>query len=275
MRKIKKPTRPVADVVKELPVWVKASVFIPAILLLVLLCVLLFITTRPVEAKQAHANRELFLTTNGRWETFDAWGMDIWVPADLARESLTNETSNNEMRLAVRDKGGYPELGFGVIVADDVDGLSFDLEKDISGCMDVTTPLLTEALGEFINGAYPSMSIDISSIDLPNGEAGISGSGEYVATVVYQDPKDKNNQYSEEVSQNLYYNVILFHGRPVVIWGVWDYSTYEGESRTQAAVSDAVTSVLRSANGTPIIPSESVNALAPASGEITDVEPTE
>lgn len=254
-RKIKKPARPVKEVIAELPLGIKIGFFIPVIALIAVL-LWAFLWSPQAQTNQNHANRELLLNTAGKWETFEDWGMDIWVPKDIPQEEMDEEHAATEVRYVTRDKGKFPEISFGVIVAPEVDGVTFNLELDPAGVMDITTPLLNDALGRMINGAYPTMTTDVISLTLPSGEYALQAQGEMAVVCVFQDPKNPSEPYQEEVTQNIYYNIVLFHGRPVVVWGTWDYSTYEGEKRTMEAVNDAVTSIMRSDGGDVIEPIE-------------------
>lgn len=254
-RKIKKPARPLKEVIAELPLGIKIGFFVPVILLIVVI-IWAVLWSPSARTNQAHANRELLLNTAGKWETFNDWGMDLWVPSDIPKEEMDADHSSSEVRYVTRDKGKFPEISFGVIVAPEVDGHTFNLELDPTGVLDVTTPLLNDALARMINGAYPTMTTDITSVSLPTGEQAIEAKGEMAVVCVFQDPKNPGEPYQEDVTQNIYYNIVLFHGRPVVVWGTWDYSTYEGEKRTIEAVNDAVTSIMRSSNGDVIEPLE-------------------
>ena len=197
----------------------------------------------PSEVK---ANREVLLTTDGEWETFSKYGLDVWMPTELAVEDVGSDARSYEKRRGIRDKGHFPELIYGVIVVPNEDDRTFDLQADPAGVMDVVRPMLNDALGRSMNGAYPSMVTDISGTTLASGEYVLCGEGEAIARVVYQDPKDATNKWAEDTKTNLYFNVAVFNGRAVVVWGTWDYSTYLGEEKTRAAVTDGVVSLMRS-----------------------------
>ena len=112
--------------------------------------------------------------------------------------------------------------------------------------MNEVTPQLTDAVAKMINGAQPSMAIDIVTTELVPGVPVLECRGEAAVTVLYQDPKDAENVWAEELSTNLYYNVAVINETPVVCWGIWDYSTYLGEEDTIASVQDAILSMMES-----------------------------
>ena len=95
------------------------------------------------------------------------------------------------------------------------------------------------------NGTQPSLMVDAEVIQLSSGEYAIQAKGEASLTVVYEDPKKPGEPYAEETFTNIFYMIKIFQGWPVVAWGTWDYSTYEGEARTIKAVQDALTSIIR------------------------------
>ena len=220
-----------------------AIMLIPLILAIIVAVVLVVvISTKSGNVSQA--NRELLLSTNGHWEKFADYGIMAWCPNNIEEEDLGSDLSKTQRLFVIRDKGEYPEIAFGVILVDDVEGRTFDLENDPAGVLDVTTPVLTDVFGKMINGAYPTFSVDIEQITLSTGEAAISGSGTANVILVLQDPKDPENPYTEEAMLNLYYIVKTYHGRPVIVWGTWDYIVVEGDVRTQEAVMDGAVSIM-------------------------------
>lgn len=244
-QKIKKGSPSLRELWASKPTAEKVLIFIP---LVVAIALAIWIFAGPggaLSGSSSRANRELLLITDGSWQTFEDYGIDVWVPKDLPLETLDAEVSGYQKVAVQRDKGKFPEISFGVILAPDVDGRTFDLANDPGGVLDVTTPLITDAVGKMMNGAYPTITTDLNQISLANGQVALEGSGEAQVTLVFQDPKDPANQWSEETPTNLYYNVIIFHGRPIIVWGTWDYSTYEGEKRTTESVTDAVISIMR------------------------------
>lgn len=255
IKKIKKPRRTVAEVFFDMPMWERVIIFIPLVALVAVILWAVFWNPK-FETSEAHASRELMLTSAGQWTSFDYYSMDVWAPSDLEEETVEEDKQQTEKLWAVRDKGHFPEITYGVIVVEEADGQAFDIAEDTAGILDVTTPLLTDALGRMLNGVYPAISCDIGLITPESGNTILEGIGEFVATVAYQDPKDSSNVWSEEVTQNLYYNIGMFYGRPVIVWGTWDYSTWEGETRTRASVNDGITSLMLSSGGIPVVPDE-------------------
>lgn len=241
----------------NMPVFEKVLIFVPMLVAIGLLCWLFFgPNAAGVQPSAEKANRELLLSTDGHWETFEDYGIDVWCPNNMTSEKLDDEVSNYQKLFVTRDKGNFPEIAFGVILAPDVDNRTFDLANDPSGVLDVTTPLLNEAFGKMINGAYPTTMTDIDQVTLANGQTALQGIGEASVTLVYQDPEDETNQWSEDTVTNIYYNVVIFQGRPVIVWGTWDYSTLDGEARTKAAVADGVTSIMRADDLEVLAPQE-------------------
>lgn len=223
----------------------KLVIIIPIVVAVVLLIALVWSLTRPA-ATSGQANRELLLTTDGHWEEFTDYGIAVWCPNDIEEETLDSETAKTQRLFVTRDKGEFPEIAYGVILVDeDVDNRTFDIENDPSGVLDVTTPVLNEAFGKMINGAYPSIAADIEVLSLASGQPAVVGTGEATVTLVLQDPKDPENPYSEETSLSLYYNVVLFHGRPVIVWSTWDLIVYNGEEIAHNMVTDGAVSVVR------------------------------
>lgn len=239
---------------KATPVFEKILIFVPVIACAVLIAWAL--ATPKSEPNMARANRELLLSTAGEWSTFEDYGVDVWCPADISEEQPGELGSADQKLFVTRDKGEFPEISYGVLIPQDMDGRSFDIANDISSVMDVVTPAISEAFASMINGVYPTITSDIDMFTLSSGEPVLRGEGEATVTVVYQDPKDSENQWAEETSVNLYYNVIVFHGRPVIIWGTWDYSTYEGRERVVASVTDGIVSLLSTQGGESMEPTD-------------------
>lgn len=255
-QKIKKGNTSLRELWAEKPTAEKILICVPLVVALVLAIWIALGSSGVLFSSSPRFDRELFLVTEGSWQTFGYYGVDVWMPKDLPLEQLDDEASKYQKVAVQRDKGKFPEISFGVILAPDVDGRTFDLANDPGGVLDVTTPLITDAFGKMINGVYPTITVDLNQISLANGQTALEGSGEAQVTLVYQDPKDPGNQWSEDTTTNIYYNIIIFHGRPIIVWGTWDYSTYEGEKRTTDSVSDAVISIMR-ADGLDIVEPES------------------
>lgn len=238
----------------DMPLAERLLVCIPLAISLVLVVWLVLTFTTGVQANSGQATRELLLTTDGHWETFEQYGISVWCPSDLTKETPEGDYADSQLLFVTRDKGEFPEIAFGVIAVPDelANGRTFDLVNDPAGVLDVVTPLVNSAFGEMINGAYPTATIDIEQVTLASGSTAIVGTGEASVTLVLQDPKDPENPYAEETSTNIYYNVVMYGGRPIIVWGTWDYSTYEGQERTIASVTDGVVSVMR-ADGSDVI----------------------
>ena len=185
------------------------------------------------------------MSTDGKWEKFNDYGISLRMPKDPPEEDVGEEYSKYEKRCVQRDDGNFPELCVGTIIIPDEDayGRTYDETADISGIVDVVRPYLNDAIARMFNGVYPAITADIGTIELDNGITVIEGSGEVNVTVVYQDPKNPDEPYAEETPTNLYYLVRIFHNRPIVAWGTWDYSTYQGDETVQAYVKDAILSL--------------------------------
>lgn len=220
-----------------------AIMCVPIVLALIALIALVVVAAIKF-GNLSQANRELLLTTDGHWEKFDDYGIMAWCPNDVEKEDLGAELEKTQRLFVTRDKGNYPEIAYGIILVDNVDGRTFDLVNDPTGVLDVTTPLLTDVFGEMINGAYPTLSVDIEQITLSTGESAISGSGTANVILVLQDLSDPENPYTEEAMLNLYYIVKIYHGRPVIVWGTWDYIVYNGDVRTSESVMDGAVSIM-------------------------------
>lgn len=238
----------------DMPMAERLLVCIPLAISVVLVAWLVITLATGTTATSGQATRELLLTTDGHWETFENYGISVWCPNKLTEETPTGDYADYQRLFVTRDKGKFPEIAFGVIAVPDelANGRTFDLDNDPAGVLDVTTPLINSAFGAMINGAYPTTSIEIEQVTLASGSTAIVGSGEAIVTLVLQDPEDPENPYAEETTTNIYYSIVMYGGRPIIVWGTWDYSTYEGQERTIAAVTDGVVSVMR-ADGSDVI----------------------
>lgn len=275
--KIKKGRRGLVITLKETPI----AVLITLVVLVVALTatLLLFFFSPYWNAPNAlQANRELLLTTDGHWSQFDDYDMSVWCPNELQEETLDGDLASTQKLFVTRDKGEFPEIAFGVIVTTDeeIAGRTFDMSADPTGVLDIATPLVNSAFGNMINGAYPSVSVDVEVSSNAAGLPVLTGKGEAVVTLVLQDPKDPENPYSEETTTNIYYAVTTFYNRPVIVWSTWDYSTYEGEKRSVDAVTDAINSLMRSEDGEIIDGAQDTwNTQAPVTNFATQEVPAE
>lgn len=199
----------------------------------------------------ARANRELLLKSPGQWDTFEEYAMDVWVPTELPAESLGDDYKNNAKVFVQRDKGGTVEMAMGIYVMEDTDGIVYDLKENISELANIITVYVNKMIGATTRGGGTSIMIDVNVTEVGGGREVLEAVGEASVMMHYRDPKDPSNEWDEPVVYPLYINVAMFYNRPVIIWGVWDWSVYEGESRTYAFVNDAAVSLLVTEGGTP------------------------
>lgn len=192
----------------------------------------------------AQASKELSFTSDGYWDTFEEYNTDIWVPNDPAMEIIEDDSASYQKLHTTRDKGGNLEIAFGAVMIPETGGVNYDISADISNIITTCTPYLSSAIDLATNGIQSSFSVDNSITTLSNGQSVVVGQGTSSTMVMLQDPQNASNTWSEELSLNLYYTVVVFYNRPVLLWGVWDASTYEGENRTIASVSDAAISLM-------------------------------
>ena len=246
-QKIKKGKHSVFSFWKLLTVKEKCVVAVPVVAALALLVVVLLgaRAPKPVDPLTAHAGREMMLSTEGDWESFGEYGIDVWMPTSIPQEELDSEYSSYMKLCAQRDKGNFPELTVGTIIVPDTDGRELSIEHDLNAVLDVIRPYIGEAFAVMFNGTQPGLMVDLNIIDAGDGTKMIEAKGTAELTVVYEDPKKPGEPYAELTDTNIYYMVRIFNGWPVIAWGTWDYSTYKGEELTIQAVNDAMTSVIR------------------------------
>lgn len=244
--RIKKGSGSVAQSIKSMTLPMKLAFIIPLAVAMVLAAFLIYLIYTGDSITPRREALEAFLVSDGKWSNIDAYKLDVWCPSDIEEEEVDASVRDSQRLFVTRDKGKFPEIAYGVIVVTDeqLDGRTFDIENDPSSVLDIVTPILTEAFGKMINGVYPTLTIDVSVDTLQSGRPVLVGSGEASVILALRDPKDPDNPYTEEATTNIYYNVVDHSGRPVIVWGTWDYSTYEGELRTKQSVVDGVTSLL-------------------------------
>ena len=227
----------------SIPVSQKIVLFLPLVVAIGMAVWLMYGTSAESHSS-AQATKELSFTTEGYWDTFEKYNTDIWVPSDPAMEPIEDDTASYQKLHATRDKGGNLEIAFGAVMLPEDGGANYDISTDISNIITACTPYLSSAIDLATNGIQSSFSVDNSVTTLSNGQSVVVGQGTSSTMVMLQDPQDANNTWSEELPLNLYYIVTVFYNRPVLLWGVWDASTYEGANRTIASVSDAAISLM-------------------------------
>lgn len=224
----------------------KAVVLIPIILLIAVIVVLLVLPRSKVNATKGML--EAKLTSSGQWTKFEDYGIELWTPKDIAEEKLEGERAQYSRLYATRDKGGFPEITVGTFIVPNVETAGLDVATNPNDVMNIIRPYIYEEFSEMFNGVAPALNGDINIVDV-EGENVLEFSGTAELTVVYKDPtgkRDNGEPYSELTDTNIYYMVRVFNGRPVCVWGTWDYSTYLGEENVKAAVRDGIVSIMRS-----------------------------
>ena len=114
----------------------KVVILIPVVLAVVLLIYIFAVRPGSSNTGNAHSNRELLLETAGVWESFDSYGIDVWLPEELPAETLGGEYDKYMKLHAQRDKGHFPEITVGTIVVPETDGKTFSIEHDVPSVMD-------------------------------------------------------------------------------------------------------------------------------------------
>ena len=225
----------------------KAIVCVPVVVAILLLAYILF-GPGIMPKDSARGAMEIKMETNGKWTTFKDFGMDVWLPKEIAEERLDGDDAKYMKLHATRDKGGFPEITVGCVVVPDTHGQEFDIDVDPAGVSNAVRPYVLDAFAKMFNGVVPTMNVDIETTHLDDGTPIMECTGTATLQVVYKDPTGKNNEgepYQEETDTNIHYAVRIINQRPVIVWGTWDYSTYRGEENVRQAVRDGITSIIR------------------------------
>lgn len=225
------------------------TIAVPFVALLLVILFLVFFPRN--KANSGKGLLEAKMTTDGQWVSFTDYGVDLWAPKDIAEEQLSGERGSYSKLYATRDKGGFPEITVGTFVVPQVEISGLDVAANPNDVLNLIRPYIYDEFAEMFNGVAPAIQGDINVIDL-EGENVLEFSGYAELTVVYKDPtgkRDNGEPYSELTETNLYYMVRVFNGRPVCVWGTWDYSTYQGDERVKAAVRDGILSIIRTEGG--------------------------
>ena len=217
-------------------------------------------TEEPVKIFYTPEERESNLTTEGQWELFTDFGFQVWVPSSLPRETLDETTAKYCRTFARKDKGGSPELSFGVFVYPDTQKQSYDVEANAFDVIEMVNPMLQEIAGNMIVCKYPALATDVWNSTLEDGTPILEGKGTLECQMLYQNPKT-GEVYTEMFTTNIYYITQVFNERPLVCWGTWDYSTYLGEEDTKLAVKEAAASLAMISGMEPVGPDATVVAL--------------
>lgn len=205
---------------------------------------------KPISVQDAHVALASHMTTNGEWSTFGTYGIDVWMPKDIAAEVIEGDAANYTKLCVTRDKGGFPEIAIGSFVIPGTYSSELNMETDTSIVLEMIRPYIYDSFATMFNGVDPALNGDINVTTI-NEEKVLEFDGTAELTVVYQDPTGKTNEgepYSETTPTMLYYMAKMYNGRVVCVWGTWDYSTYQGEEKVKAAVLDGIYSVTRSEN---------------------------
>lgn len=199
-------------------------------------------TEEPVKIFYTPEEKQASLTTEGKWERFENFGFQVWVPGDMPQEELDEVAAQYCRTYSQKDKGGSPELAFGVFVYPDTQKQSFDVETNAFDVVELVNPMLQDIAGNMVVCKYPALATDVWNSTLEDGTPILEGQGTLDCQMLYQNPKT-GEVYTELFTTNIYYIIQVFNGRPLVCWGTWDYSTYLGEETTTLTVREAAASI--------------------------------
>ena len=188
--------------------------------------------------------------TDGEFTPSENYDITAWLPVDGVegptemKQEDYDERYPNTVQVASRGNGGYPWEIVGYTVGEeDYGDAIIDPATDISYMVEIVRPVVIEAINSAWQGTNGSMNMDIGLIQLSDGSYGIEGIGDSSCVVVYQDPEDPENKYSEVVEAPFYYQARMFNGRPVVAWALVDYSSGRGMDWCKNVVYDTINTV--------------------------------
>lgn len=186
------------------------------------------------------AEAEVSFVTTGRWESLGSNNIPVWLPDELAAFERQNA---NSVAQVTRDKGGTAEIACGAILVPDCGDLEFDMEADIFGLMDVCRQPLMDTIEEIFGGSAPMISYDLAVLELEDRTYAVEGFGDFQLACGYQDPKDPENTFTEDVFGDMYFNIALHNGNPIICWCVWTWAAPVGLDDCHRYVPDMAVSV--------------------------------
>lgn len=246
--KIKKPkTEKEKKPVNAKPWWFAVGV-VPVLLLVVVLLYQFKIIGG--ERKQQEEARAAMLSVGG-YETFETMGLDVYMPTNATEETPTRGASYSKLRVQ-RDENGNPLYAFGVIAIPNESNKSYDVNKNFDEILDLSEKSMGDMIADVYGGIHPSFTATINRRTLFENIDAIEEYGTCTVNLSYitATPSETNEGsvmlgYSEEpFDVKFYSDIVVINNRPVVAWGIWNYSVPVGEIDVRQSVVDALASML-------------------------------